>query len=157
MENSYKFFHNTACEFSPCHSDMKSEDINCMMCFCPAYSIKDCPGIKAGLGVVLDNGIKDCSGCSLPHKAENYKLFSQIHFNGCSIKSTDDIETDLVISNGRIIFTNLYIDIEIIMENIGDGSISSYVIKTYGEYLRSDYIDSLIKYLREYRFIMSSS
>ena len=63
---SYKFFKNTACEYYPCHC---LDEINCLFCFCPLYGL-DCPGDY----IILENGVKDCSGCVLPHKKENYEM-----------------------------------------------------------------------------------
>ncbi len=61
---SCKFFENKKCEFYPCHKGV--EKFNCMFCYCPLYPL-DCGG-----NYVLTNGVKDCSNCILPHKAENY-------------------------------------------------------------------------------------
>ncbi|MBO5726218.1 MAG: metal-binding protein [Clostridia bacterium] len=61
---SYKYFENKKCEFYPCHKGV--ENFNCMFCYCPLYPL-DCGG-----NYVLTNGIKDCSNCIVPHKAENY-------------------------------------------------------------------------------------
>lgn len=68
---SYKFFTNELCEFYPCH-DMKH--INCLFCRCPAYHDDCCPGIVKGYGVIiLENGVKDCSGCVYNHEPCNYE------------------------------------------------------------------------------------
>ena len=64
---SYKFFQNTLCEFYPCHK-FPHKDFNCLFCYCPLYLIKDCGGNYD----ILDNNIKDCSNCIVPHKPENY-------------------------------------------------------------------------------------
>ena len=56
---SFKFFQNKKCEYFPCH---QTDKINCLFCFCPLYNY-DCGGDY----IVLDNGIKDCSGCLVPH------------------------------------------------------------------------------------------
>ena len=61
---SYKFFQNKECPYFPCHG---SEEQNCLFCYCPLYFIK-CPGNCS----YTKEGIKDCSGCSFPHKKENY-------------------------------------------------------------------------------------
>ena len=70
MENSYKFFENRECKYFPCHKGL--EDFNCMFCYCPLYSKKNCPGnpsfIQKG-----DREIKDCSNCIFPHVPENYE------------------------------------------------------------------------------------
>jgi Zn-finger protein len=62
---NYKFFENKKCEYYPCH-DM--ETINCMFCYCPLYALKDC----GGQYTMLDNGIKDCTGCTYNHDVNNF-------------------------------------------------------------------------------------
>ena len=68
--DSYKFFENRNCEYYPCHTDI--EKINCLFCYCPLYSL-NCGGICK----ILENGVKDCSDCTVPHKAENYELINK--------------------------------------------------------------------------------
>ena len=71
-KNSYKFFRNTDCEYFPCHScDKAVEDsFNCLFCYCPLYAL----GNKCGGNYkYLENGIKDCSGCMLPHSKGGYE------------------------------------------------------------------------------------
>ena len=65
----YKFCQNRQCEFFPCHKGMKEEDFNCLFCYCPLYTLGDRCG---GNFTYLDNGIKDCSSCLMPHRRENY-------------------------------------------------------------------------------------
>ena len=65
----YKFCQNRECEFFPCHKGIKDEDFNCLFCYCPLYTLGDKCG---GNFTYLENGIKDCSGCLLPHRRENY-------------------------------------------------------------------------------------
>ncbi len=62
---SYKYFQHKECEWYPCH---KCTDINCLFCFCPLYSFKNC----GGNFITLENGLKDCSNCILPHKSYDY-------------------------------------------------------------------------------------
>lgn len=70
MKNSYSFFNNKECEYFPCHKGIKKEEFNCMFCYCPLY----CLGTKCGGNPkMLDNGIKDCSGCILPHRKGGYE------------------------------------------------------------------------------------
>ena len=64
MSEHYKYFQNKDCEFFPCHENIKEEDFNCLFCYCPLYGLKEACG---GNFVYLDNGIKDCSGCTIPH------------------------------------------------------------------------------------------
>lgn len=75
MKNSSRFFANKECEYYPCHAEI--EELNCLFCYCPLNRYEDCPGTPA---YIEANGkmIKDCSGCTFPHKAENYDLIMQI-------------------------------------------------------------------------------
>ena len=65
----YKFCQNRECEFFPCHKGIKDEDFNCLFCYCPLYALGDKCG---GSFTYLEDGIKDCSNCLLPHRRENY-------------------------------------------------------------------------------------
>ena len=66
---SYKFFQNKACEYFPCHQGAEPERFNCLFCFCPLYAL----GEKCGGNFrYTEDGIKDCSGCRVPHVPENY-------------------------------------------------------------------------------------
>ncbi len=69
MENSYKYFKNTDCIYYPCHN--LEGDFNCLFCYCPLYSRKNCPGNHT---FIEKNGksIKVCTDCTFPHKPENY-------------------------------------------------------------------------------------
>ncbi len=69
-ENCSSFFANRDCEYFPCHRTDRPEDFSCLFCYCPLYAFgEDCGGAY----VILENGIKDCSRCTLPHEPENYK------------------------------------------------------------------------------------
>ena len=65
----YKFNQNRKCEFFPCHKGMKDDDFSCLFCYCPLYALGDRCG---GNFTYLENGIKDCSNCLIPHRRENY-------------------------------------------------------------------------------------
>ena len=68
-QNSYKYFENRDCKYYPCHKDI--DNINCLFCYCPMYSIKECPGNPSF--VQKSDGIrKVCTGCDFPHREENY-------------------------------------------------------------------------------------
>lgn len=73
MKNNYnfKFFQNKNCEFFPCHKIANEKDFNCLFCYCPIYSLGDKCG---GDFKYLENGIKDCSDCTLPHIKKNYQI-----------------------------------------------------------------------------------
>lgn len=65
----YRFFQHTACEFFPCHETDRPEDFNCLFCYCPLYALgKNCGGNCR----YTDKGVKDCTGCMIPHRRENY-------------------------------------------------------------------------------------
>jgi len=68
MNNSYRFFNNTECEYFPCHKTAKPERFNCLFCFCPLYFFEDCGGNSR----TTDAGIKDCTNCLLPHAPKGY-------------------------------------------------------------------------------------
>ena len=65
----YKFNQNLQCEFFPCHKGIKEDNFNCLFCYCPLYALGDKCG---GNFVYLENGIKDCSNCLIPHHRQNY-------------------------------------------------------------------------------------
>ncbi|MDO5689614.1 MAG: cysteine-rich small domain-containing protein [Tissierellia bacterium] len=67
MENSYRFFRNTACQYFPCHKVENEEEFNCLFCYCPLFLIEDCKG-----NPTYHNGIKDCSNCIVPHRPAGY-------------------------------------------------------------------------------------
>lgn len=66
---NYKFVQNEKCEFFPCHKVKDSTTFNCLFCYCPLYMLKD----KCGGGFTYtDNGIKNCTNCTLPHGQGGY-------------------------------------------------------------------------------------
>ena len=65
----YDFFQNKECEYFPCHEGADPVTFSCLFCYCPLYALGD----KCGGGFTYtENGIKDCSRCLMPHRAENY-------------------------------------------------------------------------------------
>ncbi len=69
MDRHYDFFQNRQCEYFPCHANADPDTFNCLFCYCPLYALGDRCG---GNCAFLENGIKDCSGCLIPHRRENY-------------------------------------------------------------------------------------
>ena len=69
MENCYRFFQNKECAYFPCHSVKEEGSFNCLFCYCPLYALGDQCG---GNCVYLENGVKDCSGCLIPHDPKGY-------------------------------------------------------------------------------------
>ena len=68
---NYAFYQNRDCEYFPCHTCADRESFNCLFCYCPLYALGDQCG---GNFTYTENGIKDCSGCMVPHRRENYEL-----------------------------------------------------------------------------------
>ena len=66
---NYDFFQNRQCEYFPCHKVANDENFSCLFCYCPLYALGDTCG---GNFTYLENGIKDCSNCLVPHRKENY-------------------------------------------------------------------------------------
>ena len=66
---NYDFFQNKECEYFPCHRGAEKESFNCLFCYCPLYCLGDKCG---GNFTYTQGGIKDCSGCLVPHRRENY-------------------------------------------------------------------------------------
>lgn len=64
---SATFFQNTACEYFPCHEGVPPERFNCMLCYCPLYTLGPHCG---GHFNYNEEGRKDCSNCTLPHRGE---------------------------------------------------------------------------------------
>ncbi len=69
QERNYAFFSHRACEYFPCHAGVPEERFNCLFCHCPLYALGETCG---GEFSYTQSGIKDCSGCTLPHEKENY-------------------------------------------------------------------------------------
>ena len=67
---NYDFFQNSACEYFPCHKCADPENFSCLFCYCPLYALGDQCG---GNFIYTKEGIKDCSGCLVPHRRENYQ------------------------------------------------------------------------------------
>lgn len=73
MSDHYKFFQNNKCEYFPCHKVKDPSKFNCLFCYCPLY----CLGDKCGGNVnILENGIKDCSNCLIPHNPNGYEYIT---------------------------------------------------------------------------------
>ncbi|MBQ8923953.1 MAG: metal-binding protein [Lachnospiraceae bacterium] len=75
MENSYRFFENTNCEYYPCHKDI--EHMNCLFCYCPLYSREQCPG-NPSYKEKDGRRIKICTDCTFPHQLDNYDIIMEL-------------------------------------------------------------------------------
>ncbi|MBQ3392513.1 MAG: cobalamin biosynthesis protein [Lachnospiraceae bacterium] len=63
------FFRNSGCQYFPCHATQDTENFNCLFCYCPLYGLgEDCGGNYR----FTASGVKDCTGCLVPHRRENY-------------------------------------------------------------------------------------
>ena len=67
----YAYFQNKQCEYFPCHEHADPANFNCLFCYCPLYALGNQCG---GNFRYTEYGIKDCSACLKPHRAENYQL-----------------------------------------------------------------------------------
>lgn len=75
-KNSFSYFCNRECEYFPCHGDKdrEVEYFNCLFCYCPLYML----GSECGGNVhYMENGIKDCSKCMLPHSKGGYEYINK--------------------------------------------------------------------------------
>lgn len=68
-DKHFAFFANRSCEYFPCHPGADPDNFNCLFCYCPLYLLGDACG---GHFRRLASGIKDCTGCLVPHLRENY-------------------------------------------------------------------------------------
>lgn len=63
------FFTNGECPYFPCHAEVDPLRFNCLFCYCPLYALgPECPGSFS----YLENGVKDCSRCLLPHDGDGF-------------------------------------------------------------------------------------
>lgn len=74
QKHDYSYFSNRDCEYFPCHGKEKDpEFFNCLFCYCPLYMLgEDCGGNFR----FMENGIKDCSACMLPHAKGGYSYIN---------------------------------------------------------------------------------
>ena len=71
MSENYKFFQHKDCEYFPCHKGVDTENFNCLFCYCPLYFLgREC----GGNFTYTKKGVKNCMGCSRPHRRENYEV-----------------------------------------------------------------------------------
>lgn len=73
-DKHYSHFSHTECEFFPCHKGVDPASFNCLFCYCPLYLLGDRCG---GSFTYTASGVKDCSGCIVPHRTENYGYITQ--------------------------------------------------------------------------------
>jgi Zn-finger protein len=67
------FIQHKECEFFPCHETKDIENFNCLFCYCPLYVLgKKCGGDFR----YIDETVKDCSNCLLPHRRDSHKIIN---------------------------------------------------------------------------------
>ena len=69
IKNTHKYFKNIDCKYFPCHKIKNNGFFNCLFCYCPLFSDKNCGG-----KYLLVNEIKDCSNCNIVHYKAGYKF-----------------------------------------------------------------------------------
>ena len=94
MENSSRFFRNTACAYFPCHKGADPLLFNCLFCYCPLYFLSSCPGTPRWTA----KGVKDCTDCCFPHHPESYDrvlaiLSAAIHERAGTERSSRHIDS----------------------------------------------------------------
>ncbi|WP_088370467.1 cysteine-rich small domain-containing protein [endosymbiont 'TC1' of Trimyema compressum] len=67
-EYSYKFCQNKGCKYFPCHKVKNENKFSCLFCYCPLYRLENCGGNYS----LLENDVKNCIKCTLPHAEKNY-------------------------------------------------------------------------------------
>ena len=73
-QQDHTFFANRDCKYFPCHKTEDTDNFNCLFCYCPLYGMgPDCGGHFR----YTKKGVKDCTGCLVPHKRENYPLIME--------------------------------------------------------------------------------
>lgn len=70
----YAYFSHKDCEFFPCHPGAAPDDFNCLFCYCPLYPLGEQCG---GNFRYTEKGVKDCTGCLLPHHKNSYGYVMQ--------------------------------------------------------------------------------
>ena len=67
IEKNY-FLQHTECDYFPCHEGIPKERFNCMLCYCPLYTLgEDCGGNYT----YTSKGAKNCKACNIPHDRDN--------------------------------------------------------------------------------------
>lgn len=73
----FKFFSHKQCEYFPCHQTDSPETFNCLFCYCPLYVLGErCNGNFT----YTNDGVKDCSRCTLPHDRNSWESITSRFF-----------------------------------------------------------------------------
>ena len=70
----FSYFANRDCEYFPCHAGADPENFNCLFCYCPLYALGERCG---GNFCMTVSGVKDCSGCTVPHRRDSYGYINE--------------------------------------------------------------------------------
>ena len=88
MEDSFRFFKNTACRYYPCHEGLA--ELNCLFCYCPLYFLEDCPGTPEFIQRKDGKTVKSCVHCVFPHRAENYPAVVKLLAEACPVNGSGE-------------------------------------------------------------------
>jgi Zn-finger protein len=72
-----KFFQHTECDYFPCHEGIPVERFNCMLCYCPLYTLGEACG---GNYTYTSKGAKNCKACNIPHNGDSGVLLVRERF-----------------------------------------------------------------------------
>ncbi len=73
----YPFFSHTECDHFPCHEGVDPDRFNCLFCYCPLYVLgPEC----GGRFTYTEKGVKNCTGCSIPHDGDAGTLLVKARF-----------------------------------------------------------------------------
>ncbi|MBR0405658.1 MAG: hypothetical protein IJI68_10760 [Eggerthellaceae bacterium] len=72
-----KFFQHTECDYFPCHEGIPVERFNCMLCYCPLYTLGEACG---GNYTYTSKGTKNCKACNIPHNGDSGVLLVRERF-----------------------------------------------------------------------------
>ena len=89
----HSFFTNRSCKYFPCHKGADPKDFNCLFCYCPLYAMgPDCGGNYS----LTQSGVKDCTGCLVPHRRENYaKIMEKLRARNRAVSKTAAATADV--------------------------------------------------------------
>ena len=62
------FFQHKECDYFPCHVGVPIERFNCMLCYCPLYTLGEKCG---GNFIYTSKGKKNCVNCTIPHDGDS--------------------------------------------------------------------------------------
>ena len=93
----HTFFTNRDCKYFPCHEGADAENFNCLFCYCPLYAMG--PGCGGNFRLTK-SGVKDCTGCLVPHRRENYaKIMEKLRARNRAVSKTAAATADVQFSD----------------------------------------------------------